>query len=161
MDFASSRSYHVRVHSPAPTIALRGPLSVTAPEGVDVDMLFEGGRFTRELFATYTSQAVRPAVVELDARFRLSRSLWIAHLFGALLTLSAGVYAVAAPTLDAQTGTLLTVPTAVVSGLLLTQGHRLLADFLRGGQYVLVGLNLLLWTVVLGRLAMAFLSQEA
>lgn len=118
-------------------------------------MPFEGARLTRELYTAYTSQAQRPTLVELDVRFTLSKPMRAMQGFGFALAASALLYALWASGLDPQLGALLTVPTAVVTGLLLTQGPRLLSDFLRTGHYALVAVNVLLWFVVLLRLGMA------
>lgn len=130
-------------------------LTAVSPQPSGSGLLFEGERLTRELYAAYTSQRQRPTLVELDVRFRLSTPTRAVQAFGVALAASALAYALAAPSVEPPLGALLTVPTAVVTGLLLTQGPRVLADFLRPGHYVLVTLNLLLWFAVLLRLGMA------
>ncbi|MDP3983461.1 MAG: hypothetical protein Q8Q52_00445, partial [Acidimicrobiia bacterium] len=155
-EIKASASFHIQIHSPDPAVVIRG--DVTALAGPDpgnevgFPETFETTRVTQELFAAYATDPQRADRVQFRVRFGLRAHVWIGYWFATALAATAGIGAVMADHMTADTAAVLAIPTSLVAAMVVVREVPITARFLDRPRYALVALNFAVWIIVMWRM---------
>jgi hypothetical protein len=153
-DLTSAQSYHIAVGAPDPAMRIRRPPEAVAEdrEQIGAPEVFESFTWSDELFAAYSSLPSRPEQAAFTFSFGLHRGVWLPYVYATLLVLGA-LYAALTRRIDPAIAAVLTIPTTIVGGFLVSRDSVLVARFLQWPRLFLMATNLALWIVVLWKLS--------
>ena len=152
-DLSAAQSYHIAASAPDPSMRIRrAPEAITDDnETVGAPTVFESFTWSDELFSAYSSRTERPDRATFTFAFGLYRDVWLPYLY-AILLVAVALLAAMIQDVDAPFAAVLTIPTVIVGGFVVSRDAVLVARFLRWPRILLMAANSVLWIVVLWKL---------
>lgn len=152
-DLASAQSYHIAASAPDPSMRIRRPPEALADdnEPIGAPGTFESFTWSDELFSAYSSLSSRPEQVTFTFTFGLYRDIWFPYVY-AILLVAFALGAAVTQGVNAAFAAVLTIPTAIVGGFVVSRDSVLLGRLLRWPRILLMSANLTLWVIVLWKL---------
>ncbi len=150
----AAQSFHIQIHSPDPTVVIRGDVEAFSAFGAEVGFpqTFEAFRQTDELFTAYLGHPDRPDTVRFEIRFGLRAHVWLGYLFALVLAASALLGLLLSENLEPELAGVLAIPTSLVAAFVVVREPPLTARYLDWQRWTLIGLSVLVWVVVVWRL---------
>ena len=152
-DLTAAESYHIAASAPDPSMRIcRAPEAINEDnESVGAPTVFESVTWSDELFSAYSSLTERPNRVTFTFTFGLYRDVWLPYVY-AILLVAFALLAATIQDVDAPFAAVLTIPTVIVGGFLVSRDSVLVARFLHRPRILLMAANSALWIIVLWKL---------
>jgi hypothetical protein len=151
-DLAGADSYHLRIHSPDPSVVIRSVVARGGPDAViGFPNTFETTRQTDVLFTAYSMNDDRPDRATFEINLGLRGHVWSSYAMATLIALVAALAVYSVDRLAADMAAVLAIPVSLVSAFVVVRESTITARYLNWPRRVLIGVSLVVWMVVIWR----------